>query len=101
MDYDKIDPAFKVLVEDVLLNRNDEATEKLIDFAEAIKAGTVTLGTGTPEERINAAMLEGMNVLRALFERATKLRRIQKSSKPFSNLAVAQCLGLRKKKRLS
>ena len=72
MDYDKIDPAFKVVVEDVLLNRNDEATEKLIDFAEAIKAGTVTLGTGTPEERINAAMLEGMNVLRALFERATK-----------------------------
>ena len=71
MDYDKIDPAFKVLVEDVLLNRNDEATEKLIDFAEAIKAGTVILGTGSPEERINAAMLEGMNVLRALFERAT------------------------------
>ncbi|MFW2480568.1 MAG: methionine synthase [Lentimonas sp.] len=71
MDYDKIDPAFKVLVEDVLLNHNDEATEKLIDFAEAIKAGTVTLGSGTPEERINAAMLEGMNVLRALFERAT------------------------------
>ena len=72
MDYDKIDPAFKVLVEDVLLNRNDDATEKLIDFAEAIKNGTVTLGTGTPEERINAAMLEGMNVLRELFERATK-----------------------------
>jgi 5-methyltetrahydrofolate--homocysteine methyltransferase len=72
MDYDKIDPVFKVLVEDVLLNRSDEATEKLIDFAEAIKAGTVTLGTGTPEERINAAMLEGMSILRELFERATK-----------------------------
>ena len=72
MDYDKIDPAFKILVEDVLLNRNDEGTEKLIDFAEAIKNGTITLGKGTPEERINAAMLEGMNVLRALFERATK-----------------------------
>jgi len=72
MDYNEIDPAFKVLVEDVLLNRNDDATEKLIDFAEAIKNGTVTLGKGTPEERINAAMLEGMNVLRALFERATK-----------------------------
>ncbi len=72
MPYDEIDPAFKVLVEDVLLNRNDEATEKLIDFAEAIKNGTVTLGTGTPEERINVAMLEGMNTLRALFERATK-----------------------------
>ena len=72
MPYDEIDPAFKVLVEDVLLNRNDDATEKLIDFAEALKNGSVTLGTGTPEERINAAMLEGMNVLRALFERATK-----------------------------
>jgi 5-methyltetrahydrofolate--homocysteine methyltransferase len=72
MPYDEIDPAFKVLVEDVLLNRNSEATEKLIDFAEAIKAGTVTLGAGTPEERINAAMLEGMNILRELFERATK-----------------------------
>jgi 5-methyltetrahydrofolate--homocysteine methyltransferase len=72
MDYNEIDPAFKVLVEDVLLNRNDDATEKLIDFAEAIKNGSVTLGTGTPEERINAAMLEGMNLLRELFERATK-----------------------------
>jgi 5-methyltetrahydrofolate--homocysteine methyltransferase len=72
MDYAEIDPALKALVEDVLLNRNEQATEKLIDLAEAIKNGTVTLGKGTPEERINAAMLEGMNVLRALFERATK-----------------------------
>jgi 5-methyltetrahydrofolate--homocysteine methyltransferase len=72
MPYDAIDPSFKVLVEDVLLNRNDDATEKLIDFAEAIKNGSVTLGKGTPEERINAAMLEGMNTLRTLFERATK-----------------------------
>jgi 5-methyltetrahydrofolate--homocysteine methyltransferase len=72
MPYDEIDPAFKVLVEDVLLNRNDDATEKLIDFAEAIKDGSVTLGKGTSEERINAAMLEGMTTLRTLFERATK-----------------------------
>ncbi len=72
MDYAEIDPALKALVEDVLLNRNEQATEKLIDLAEAIKNGTVTLGKGTPEERINAAMLEGMNVLRTLFERATK-----------------------------
>jgi len=72
MDYNEIDPAFKGLVEDVLLNRNDDATEKLIDFAEAIKSGAVTLGSGTPEERIHSAMLEGMNLLRELFERATK-----------------------------
>ena len=72
MEYDEIDPNLKALVEDVLLNRNEQATEKLIDFAEAIKNGSVKLGKGTPEERINAAMLEGMNVLRALFERATR-----------------------------
>ena len=72
MPYDEIDPAFKVLVEDVLLNRNPEATEKLIDFAEGIKNGSITLGSGTPEERINAAMLEGMHLLQELFKRATQ-----------------------------
>ena len=72
MPYDEIDPAFKVLVEDVLLNRNEDATEKLIDFAEAIKNGSVTLGAGTAEERIKAAMDKGMDTLRTLFERATK-----------------------------
>lgn len=72
MDYAEIDPALKQRVEDVILNRNDQATETLIDFAESVKNGTVTLGKGTPEERINAAMLEGMNLLRNLFERATQ-----------------------------
>jgi len=72
MDYAEIDPELKKRVEDVILNRNDQATEALIEFAESIKKGTVTLGKGTPEERINAAMLEGMNLLRSLFERATK-----------------------------
>ena len=45
MDYDAIDPALKILVEDVLLNRNEEATEKLIEHAEAIKNGDVIQGT--------------------------------------------------------
>lgn len=71
MDYQEMDPTLKTLVEDVLLNRNDEATEKLIEHAEAIKEGKITLGAGTPEERINAAMVQGMETLRALFERAT------------------------------
>ncbi len=71
MDYNEMDPTLKTLVEDVLLNRNEEATEKLIEHAEAIKNGTVTLGAGTPEERISAAMVKGMETLRALFERAT------------------------------
>ncbi|MGC6424388.1 MAG: methionine synthase [Lentimonas sp.] len=72
MDYNEIDPTMKQLVEDVLLNRNPDATDKLIEYAEGVKSGAITLGAGTPEERINAAMLEGMNTLRELFERATK-----------------------------
>ncbi|MEO0508461.1 MAG: methionine synthase [Verrucomicrobiota bacterium] len=71
MDYNEMDPTLKELVEDVILNRKDDATEKLIEYAEAIKNGTVTLGAGTPEERISAAMVKGMETLRALFERAT------------------------------
>ena len=71
MDYNEMDPTLKTLVEDVLLNRSEDATEKLIEYAEAIKEGKVSLGAGTPEERINAAMLKGMETLRALFERAT------------------------------
>jgi 5-methyltetrahydrofolate--homocysteine methyltransferase len=72
MPYDEIDPTLKKLVEDVILNRHEDATERLVECAEGIKNGTITLGTGTPEERISAAMLEGMNILRDLFERATK-----------------------------
>ena len=72
MPYDEIDPTMKQLVEDVLLNRSEDATEKLIDYAEGVKNGTITPGSGTPEERINAAMLQGMTTLRELFERATQ-----------------------------
>ena len=71
MDYNEMDSTLKVLVEDVLLNRNEEATEKLIEHAEAIKNDSVTLGTGTPEERIKDAMEKGTEILRTLFERAT------------------------------
>src|SRR5215469_301075 len=36
--YEEIDPELRERVEDVLLNRRDDATERLIDFAENIKA---------------------------------------------------------------
>lgn len=42
--YDEIDPTLRDMVEDVILNRNDEATEKLIDYAEQVK------GTGARKE---------------------------------------------------
>ncbi len=72
MDYEAIDPTMKQHVEDVLLNKDPEATERLIDYAEKIKSGEVALGAGTPEERISAAMSKGMDTLRTLFERATR-----------------------------
>lgn len=69
--YEEVDPKLRELVEDVILNKNEDATEKLIDFAEKIKSGEVTLGAGSPEERIHDAMLKGMDTLRALYKRAT------------------------------
>ncbi len=72
MEYGDISEPLKTLVDDVLLNRNPEATEKLIEHAEAIKEGTVSLSGGSPEERVNAAMVRGMKTLQELFERASR-----------------------------
>jgi len=72
MNYDEMDATMKTMVEDVLLNKDPDATERLIEYAEKVKDGSITLGAGTPEDRINAAMVQGMNTLRELFERATK-----------------------------
>ena len=72
MEYEDIDPKLKTLVEDVVLNRNSEATEKLIEFAEKIKSGEASLGAGTPDERIQKAMDRGMDRLKELFKRATE-----------------------------
>jgi 5-methyltetrahydrofolate--homocysteine methyltransferase len=36
--YEEIDPALRERVEDVLLNRREDATERLVDFAEQVRA---------------------------------------------------------------
>ena len=36
--YEEIEPELKELVEDVLLNRRPDATERLVDFGEQLKA---------------------------------------------------------------
>ena len=72
MPYDAIDPRLKELVEDVLLNRTETATETLIEFAEQVKNGAIALGeSDSVEARINAAMLSGMQCLQDLFKQAT------------------------------
>ena len=45
--YDEIDPELLELVEDVLLNRRNDATERLIDFAESVKQ------TGRAEAKVD------------------------------------------------
>ena len=72
--YEEIDPELKELVEDVLLNRRPDATERLVDFGEKLKAaGAATEGeegpekkveewrNGTVEERLSHALVKGID----------------------------------------
>ncbi|MEM8945723.1 MAG: methionine synthase [Planctomycetota bacterium] len=66
--YDDIEPQLKELVEDVLLNRRPDATERLVDFAETVKqksSGESAVAdaqwrNGTVEERLQHALLKGI-----------------------------------------
>jgi 5-methyltetrahydrofolate--homocysteine methyltransferase len=69
--YEEIEPELKVLVEDVLLNRRSDATERLVDFGEKLKsasAGEVATEkkaeewrNGTVEERLSHALVKGID----------------------------------------
>ncbi len=69
--YEEINPELKVLVEDVLLNRRPDATQRLVDFGEALKAdgqGEVVnekkaeeWRAGTVEERLSHALVKGID----------------------------------------
>jgi 5-methyltetrahydrofolate--homocysteine methyltransferase len=69
--YEEIEPELKVLVEDVLLNRRPDATERLVEFGEALKAaGADTAASekkaeewrnGTVEERLSHALVKGID----------------------------------------
>src|SRR5438309_3010133 len=64
--YEEIDAELKERVEDVLLNRRDDATERLVDFAERVRAkGKVPIKDeawrGEPvEERLKHALVKGI-----------------------------------------
>jgi 5-methyltetrahydrofolate--homocysteine methyltransferase len=67
--YEEIEPQLKELVEDVLLNRRPDATERLVDYGENLK-GTGKAGTekkaeewrnGTVEERLAHALVKGID----------------------------------------
>ncbi len=69
--YEEIEHELKELVEDVLLNRRDDATERLVDFGEALKAAgqsateqetkTEAWRLGTVEERLSHALVKGID----------------------------------------
>ena len=69
--YEEIEPELKLLVEDVLLNRRPDATERLVDFGEKLKAlSTGTVETkkeadewrnGTVEARLSHALVKGID----------------------------------------
>jgi 5-methyltetrahydrofolate--homocysteine methyltransferase len=64
--YDNIDKELLEYVEDVLLNRRDDATERLLEFAEKVTGSTKeqvkdeTWRLGTVEERIAHALVKGV-----------------------------------------
>ena len=67
--YEEIEPELKVLVEDVLLNRRSDATERLVDFGESLKHVGVVVSekkaeewrSGTVEERLSHALVKGID----------------------------------------
>jgi 5-methyltetrahydrofolate--homocysteine methyltransferase len=69
--YEEIEPELKVLVEDVLLNRRPDATERLVEYGEALKASgageaaaekkTEEWRSGTVEERLSHALVKGID----------------------------------------
>jgi 5-methyltetrahydrofolate--homocysteine methyltransferase len=64
--YEEIDPELRERVEDVLLNRRDDATERLVDFAENVKAKDKTpvadeaWRSEPVEERLKHALVRGV-----------------------------------------
>jgi 5-methyltetrahydrofolate--homocysteine methyltransferase len=80
--YEEIEPELKTLVEDVLLNRRPDATERLVDFGEKLKgAGTAATEkkaeewrAGTVEERLSHALVKGID---AFIEVDTEEARLQ------------------------
>ncbi|MGC2328439.1 MAG: methionine synthase [Candidatus Sulfotelmatobacter sp.] len=67
--YEEIEPELKVLVEDVLLNRRPDATERLVEHGESLKgAGAIVSEkkaeewrNGTVEERLSHALVKGID----------------------------------------
>jgi len=67
--YEEIEPELKTLVEDVLLNRRPDATERLVEYGEKLKGVGKAVSekkaeewrNGTVEERLSHALVKGID----------------------------------------
>ncbi len=67
--YEEIEPKLKELVEDVLLNRRPDATERLVDYGETLKGEgaavtekkTEEWRAGTVEDRLTHSLVKGID----------------------------------------
>jgi 5-methyltetrahydrofolate--homocysteine methyltransferase len=67
--YEEIEPELRVLVEDVLLNRRPDATERLVEHGETLKGAGALVNEkkaeewrhGTVEERLSHALVKGID----------------------------------------
>ena len=67
--YEEIEPELRILVEDVLLNRRPDATERLVEHGEALKNIGIVVSekkaeewrSGTVEERLSHALVKGID----------------------------------------
>ena len=89
--YAEIEPELKELVEDILLNRRADATERLVNFGEKLKAASAgTTATdkkveeewrkGTVEERLSHSLVKGID----LYVDADTKEALKKYGKPLS-----------------
>jgi 5-methyltetrahydrofolate--homocysteine methyltransferase len=64
--YDELEPELRERVEDVVLNRRDDATERLLEVADAVKGAAkddsarLAWRAGTVEERLKHALVAGV-----------------------------------------
>src|SRR5271155_5582345 len=67
--YEEVEPGLRVLVEDVLLNRRSDATERLVDYGETLKNVGAVISekkaeewrNGTVEQRLSHALVKGID----------------------------------------
>ncbi len=89
--YEEIEPELKELVEDVLLNRRPDATERLVDLGEKLKAASAGTTAATRRSRRNGARARSRNASRMRSCRAstptstpTPRRRARSYGKPLT-----------------